>query len=224
MWTPLDLHLAAIIPMALIGSLGLTWLLSCTALKLAGQINPRFARQKPNLNAPAHVSIYLITTCITLLTIGVVGPAPAVFAIILFNIALVTLGWIDVRTGLLPDRLTLALLWLGLLINLEGALTPLPDAVLGAVAGYLWLWITFQIYFRITGKAGIGHGDFKLLAALGAWLGWMALPWVLLLASVSALFVAGVMKACGKLEPRQKISFGPYLAAGGIAMMLYVLT
>ncbi|MBC7202938.1 MAG: prepilin peptidase [Pusillimonas sp.] len=223
MWEPWGLNLAVSIPAALIWSWGLTWLLCQAAARLVVQINPRLTRQNPLLDFSAHIPVWLITTLTTLMTVWLLGPTPAGLAIIVFNNVLITLGWADARTGLLPDLLTLPLLWLGLLVNLNGALTPLPDAVIGAVAGYLWLWITFQVFFRITGKAGIGQGDFKLLAALGAWLGWMALPWVLLLASITALVWAGIMKIRGRLERGQVISFGPYLAAGGVANMLYLL-
>ncbi|WP_245961313.1 A24 family peptidase [Neopusillimonas maritima] len=222
-WEPWGLNPAVSIAAALMWSWGLTWLLRQAALRLVVQINPRLTRQNPLLDFSAHIPVWLITTLTTLITVWLLGPTPVGLAVIVFNNVLVTLGWVDARTGLLPDLLTLPLLWLGLLVNLNGALTPLPDAVIGAIAGYLWLWITFHVFFKTTGKAGIGQGDFKLLAALGAWLGWMALPWVLLLASITALVWAGIMKMRGHLKRGQAISFGPYLAAGGIAIMLYLL-
>ncbi len=223
MWVPWDIHPAVSIPVALLWSWGLTWLLNQSARRLVEQINPRLSRQNLPLNLSTQWPVWLISTLTTLVVVWLLEPTPAGLAIIVFNNVLIALGWVDARTGLLPDRLTLGLLWLGLLVNLEGAITPLPDAVIGAIAGYLWLWITFQAFFRMTGKAGIGQGDFKLLAALGAWLGWMALPWVLLLASITALAWAGIMKSRGQLRRGQAISFGPYLAAGGVAVMLYLL-
>ncbi len=167
-WEPWGLNPAVSIAAALMWSWGLTWLLRQAALRLVVQINPRLTRQNPLLDFSAHIPVWLITTLTALITVWLLGPTPVGLAVIVFNNVLITLGWIDARTGLLPDLLTLPLLWLGLLFNLNGALTPLPDAVIGAVAGYLWLWITFQVFLRITGKAGIGQGDFKLLAALGA--------------------------------------------------------
>jgi len=222
-WEPWGLNPAVSIAAALMWSWGLTWLLRQAALRLVVQINPRLTRQNPLLDFSAHIPVWLITTLTTLITVWLLGPTPVGLAVIVFNNVLVTLGWVDARTGLLPDLLTLPLLWLGLLVNLNGALTPLPDAVIGAIAGYLWLWITFHVFFKITGKAGIGRGDFKLLATLGAWLGWMALPWVLLLASITALVWAGIMRMRGRLKRGQAISFGPYLSAGGVAIMLYLL-
>lgn len=223
MWEHWGLNPAVSMPVALVWSWGLTRLLRQAALRLVEQINPRLTPQSPLFDFSCHTLVWILTTLTTLITVWLLGPTPAALAVIVFNNVLVTLGWVDARAGLLPDLLTLPLLWLGLLVNLNGALTPLSDAVIGAVAGYLWLWITFHVFFRITGKAGIGQGDFKLLAALGAWLGWMTLPWVLLLASVTALVWAGIMKIRGRLKRGQAISFGPYLAAGGVTIMLYLL-
>ncbi|MFQ6687088.1 A24 family peptidase, partial [Bordetella pertussis] len=103
--------------------------------------------------------------------------------------ALLALAWIDLEHSLLPDAVTLPLIWAGLLVNLDGALAPLPLAVLGAVAGYLFLWVIFHFFRLLTGRDGMGHGDFKLMAALGAWLGLGALPWLLLGASLAGVLV-----------------------------------
>jgi leader peptidase (prepilin peptidase)/N-methyltransferase len=133
---------------------------------------------------------------------------------------LLALAWIDAETGLLPDLLSLPLLWLGLLVNLDGAFTPLPDAVVGAVAGYLTLWIICGFFLLITGRVGMGHGDFKLLAALGAWLGWASLPWVVLVSSSLALVVALGMRLTGRMNAGDALRFGPYLAGAGIVALL----
>lgn len=133
---------------------------------------------------------------------------------------LLALAFIDFDTKLLPDNLTLPLLWGGLLFNLQTGLVPLSDAVWGAVFGYLSLWLVFHVFRLLTGKEGFGYGDFKLLAALGAWLGWSMLPLIILLSSlVGALFGVALM-AASKVRGGQQIPFGPYLAtAGWIALV-----
>jgi leader peptidase (prepilin peptidase) / N-methyltransferase len=134
---------------------------------------------------------------------------------------LIALTVIDIDVQLLPDNLTLPLLWLGLLVNSAGVFVPLQDAVFGAVAGYLVLWVVYWLFKLLTGKEGMGYGDFKLLAALGAWLGWQALPMVVLLSS----FVGAVIGIAGiLLRGRDKnipIPFGPYLAIAGLITLLW---
>ncbi|AKZ61366.1 methyltransferase [Herbaspirillum hiltneri N3] len=142
----------------------------------------------------------------------------AALALVCFLIAL---GFIDARTQLLPDSLTLPLLWLGLLVNLDGTFVPLADAVTGAAAGYLVLWSIYWVFRLATGKEGMGYGDFKLLAALGAWLGWQALPLILVLASCTGAVVGIGMVILRKHGKDQTIPFGPYLALGGVLMLLY---
>lgn len=147
------------------------------------------------------------------------GASLTAIAAIVFIVALLVLARIDAETGFLPDVLTLPLLWAGLLVNLDGLLAPLADAVLGAVAGYLTLWVVYQAFLSLTGKEGLGYGDFKLLAAVGAWIGWAALPWVLLLSSSLALLAALFMRATGRMAPGDALSFGPWLAAAGILVL-----
>lgn len=146
--------------------------------------------------------------------------SPALFGACLFTWSLLALTMIDIDHQLLPDDITLPLLWLGLLLNLGDTYVSLSEAVLGAMAGYLILWLVYQTFRLLTGKEGMGYGDFKLLAALGAWLGWQALPLVILLSSVvGATFGIALMiiKRRGKDVP---IPFGPYLAlAGWIAFL-----
>lgn len=132
---------------------------------------------------------------------------------------LIALTGIDFDTQLLPDDLTFPLLWLGLLFNLWNTFTPLPDAVIGAMAGYLSLWSVFWVFKWITGKEGMGYGDFKLLAALGAWLGWHQLPAIIFLsAAVGSVVGIGliVLARHGRHVP---IPFGPYLAGAGILVL-----
>jgi leader peptidase (prepilin peptidase)/N-methyltransferase len=135
----------------------------------------------------------------------------------------IALAFIDQETGLLPDDLTLPLVWLGLLVNLAGAFVPLPDAVVGAVAGYLSLWLVYQGYKLLTGKEGMGYGDFKMNAAVGAFLGWKMLPLVILLSSfVGLVFGALQMFAArGRWDAGFKFHFGPYLALAGIVAMFW---
>ena len=132
----------------------------------------------------------------------------------LFLYVLLILSIIDFDHQLLPDNLVLPLLWAGLLVNYFELFSDLESAVIGAAAGYLVLWTVYQAHHRLTGKRGMGYGDFKLLAAIGAWLGWQALPLVILVASVTGTVVALffiVFRHQGKDVP---ISFGPYLAVG----------
>ncbi|HEY7890027.1 MAG TPA: A24 family peptidase [Steroidobacteraceae bacterium] len=141
---------------------------------------------------------------------------------------LVTLAFIDIDTQLLPDSLTLPLLWLGLLLSLFSpapGVAPIPvdmrSSIIGAIAGYLCLWTVYHLFRLLTAKEGMGYGDFKLLAALGAWLGWqMLLPTVLIAAAVGA--VAGIALLAARGQNRSTpIAFGPFLAAGGWLMLLF---
>jgi leader peptidase (prepilin peptidase)/N-methyltransferase len=134
---------------------------------------------------------------------------------------LVALAFIDLDTTLLPDSLTQPLLWLGLLFNLNATYTSLPDAVMGAMAGYLVLWSVYWLFKLATGKEGMGYGDFKLLAALGAWLGWQLLPVTLLLSSVVGAAVGITMIVLVKHDRRVPIPFGPYLAGGGLVALFF---
>lgn len=134
---------------------------------------------------------------------------------------LVALAFIDLDTTLLPDSLTLPLVWLGLLFNLGGHFASLSDAVIGAMAGYLVLWSVYWLFRLVTGKEGMGFGDFKLLAALGAWLGWQLLPVTILLSSVVGAAVGIAMILLVKHDRRVPIPFGPYLAGGGVVALFF---
>lgn len=149
-----------------------------------------------------------------------VGAKALMAAVLLW--ALLTLTVIDLRTQLLPDVITLPLLWLGLLVNLSGGgFITIHGAVWGAVAGYMSLWTIYQLFKVLTGKEGMGFGDFKLFAALGAWLGFKLLLPILLLASISGAVVGIAMMSSKKLSAAQAIAFGPYLAAGGVLALFY---
>ncbi|HEX4886251.1 MAG TPA: A24 family peptidase [Casimicrobiaceae bacterium] len=128
---------------------------------------------------------------------------------------LVALTFIDVDTQLLPDDLTLPLLWAGLLANLFGLFVPLREAVVGALAGYLSLWTVYWAFKLIRGKEGMGYGDFKLLAALGAWMGWKVLPAIVLLSSVVGALVGIALIVARRHDRAAPLPYGPYLAAAG---------
>jgi leader peptidase (prepilin peptidase)/N-methyltransferase len=147
---------------------------------------------------------------------GWLGLATLVFAYLLIAMTL-----IDIDHKELPDDLTYPLLWLGLLINLDGGFVPLRDAVLGAAAGYMVLWVVARAYQLLRGQIGMGEGDFKLLAALGAWFGWKMLPAIILLSSFVGAAIGLAMIAIGRTKKGQHIPFGPYLAGAGMIALFY---
>jgi leader peptidase (prepilin peptidase)/N-methyltransferase len=149
------------------------------------------------------------------------GYGPALLAALVLSWGLLTLAVIDLRTQLLPDDITLPLLWLGLLLALGAVFTDLRSAVIGAVAGYLLLWSIYWLFKLVTGKDGMGYGDFKLLAALGAWLGWQALPMIVLLSSVVGAAVGIGLVGFRRHSRHVPIPFGPYLAAAGWLVLVF---
>ncbi len=149
------------------------------------------------------------------------GPTLAAAGAMLFVAAMVALTCIDFDTQLLPDDVTLPLLWAGLLINLNGTFSTLPNAVIGAAAGYLALWAVYWLFKLATGKEGMGYGDFKLLAAVGAWLGWQLLPLVILLSSLVGAVVGIALIVLARHGRNVPIPFGPYLAAAGVIALFW---
>jgi len=139
----------------------------------------------------------------------------------LFCWTMIVLFFIDADTFLLPDSITLPFLWLGLAFNLSGTYTPLPHAVVGAMAGYLTLWLVYWVFKLVTGKEGMGYGDFKLLAGLGAWLGWQNLPIIILLSSVAGSIIGIALIVLSRLGWNTRLPFGPYLAVAGIAALAW---
>lgn len=135
-------------------------------------------------------------------------------------LTLLALALIDARTQLLPDALTLPLLWAGLLFQLCFQPWQLSMAVIGAMAGYLSLWSLYWVFRLLTGKEGLGYGDFKLFAALGAWLGWQALPLLLLLAAAAGIVIGGLWQWRHPAQRGQLMPFGPYLAGAGVLFLL----
>jgi leader peptidase (prepilin peptidase)/N-methyltransferase len=149
------------------------------------------------------------------------GPGWQAIGAALLLWTLITLSLIDLDTQLLPDSLTLPLLWLGLLFNLNGHFTPLSSAVIGAMAGYLFLWSVYWLFKLATGKEGMGYGDFKLLAALGAWLGWEMLPCIILFSSVAGAVVGISLMIVTRRGRNVPIPFGPYLAMAGAITLFW---
>ena len=161
----------------------------------------------------------LFTGLVTLGLLIVLGWNATFTAALLLSYGLITLTFIDFDHQILPDQITLPGIWIGLLLNLNDIFCSLEEAVIGAVAGYLSLWIVYQGFKLATGKEGIGFGDFKLLAALGAWFGWIALPGVVLISSAIGAIVGITLIALGR--PREEaIAFGPYLALAGFVYLL----
>ena len=140
---------------------------------------------------------------------------------LVFAWSLIALTAIDIDTQLLPDDITLPLLWLGLLVNLNNVFAPLSSAVIGAAAGYISLWAVYWLFKLTTGKEGMGYGDFKLLSAIGAWLGWKMLPIVILLSSLVGAIVGIALILFARHGRNTPIPFGPYLAAAGLIALFW---
>ncbi len=149
------------------------------------------------------------------------GFGMAALGALLFVWALLALAFIDFDTQLLPDDITMPLLWLGFLLNLSGTFVSLLNAVLGAMAGYMVLWCVYWAFKLATGKEGMGYGDFKLLAAIGAWLGWQMLPLVIILSSLVGAVVGVFLIVAARHGRNVPIPFGPYLAGGGLIALLW---
>jgi leader peptidase (prepilin peptidase)/N-methyltransferase len=148
------------------------------------------------------------------------GYTPETFFALLLTWSLIALSGIDIDHQLLPDSITLPVLWLGLLLSLFALFTDSHSSIIGAIAGYLSLWTVYQVFKLLTGKEGMGFGDFKLLALFGAWLGWQYLPLILLLSSLVGAIVGTIMILLVKRDRNIPIPFGPYLAlAGWIALL-----
>ena len=149
------------------------------------------------------------------------GPTPQAVAVIGLLWVLLALTAIDIDTQLLPDNLTLPLLWAGLIVNSFGLFIPLSTALWGAIFGYLVLWAVYWAFKLVTGKEGMGYGDFKLLAALGAWLGWQMLPVIILLSSVVGAIVGISLIVMRGRDRNIPIPFGPYLAGAGALAVFF---
>ena len=171
--------------------------------------------------SPRYPAVEALTALLSLAVLLQFGLTLQGAAALLFTWALVAASAIDLDHRLLPDSITLPLLWLGLLLSVEGVFVAPATAIFGAAAGYGVLWLVFQLFRLVTGKEGMGYGDFKLLAALGAWVGWQGLPVVILLSSVVGSIVGVVLMAGLGRGRDYQIPFGPYLAAAGWITLLW---
>ena len=168
-----------------------------------------------------YPTIELVTMLLSLVVAWQLGPSLQAVLGIVVTWFLVAMSMIDFDHQLLPDSMTLPLMWIGLLASFVPVFADLPSAVIGAAAGYMILWSIYQLFKLITGKEGMGFGDFKLLAALGALLGWQVLPMVILLSSLVGAMVGLIIIAITKRDKNIPIPFGPYLAAAGWLAMLW---
>lgn len=169
-------------------------------------------------HAPISVqypAVELLTAILALVSVWYFGFGWQGFGAILLSCFLIALSGIDLRTQLLPDQLTLPLMWLGLIASLDNLYMPAKPAVLGAIAGYVSLWTVWWLFKQLTGKEGMGHGDFKLLAALGAWVGLKGILPIILLSSVVGAVIGSVWLAVKGRDRATPIPFGPYLAIAG---------
>ncbi len=166
--------------------------------------------------SPRYPLVEALTGVLSGLVAWHFGFSGMALAALLFTFSLIALTFIDFDTFLLPDDITLPLLWAGLLFNLGGGFTNLQSAVIGAMAGYLTLWSIYWLFKLVTGREGMGFGDFKLLAAIGAWFGWQLLPAVILLSSLTGSVIGIGLMIVARHGRNVPIPFGPYLALGGI--------
>lgn len=177
-------------------------------------------------NCQSSISIrYPIIEAVTALLAAIIvwqlNTIPEILTALVFSWALICLTMIDIDHKLLPDQITLPLLWLGLIVNSFELFVPFIDAFWGAVAGYLVLWSVYWIFKLVTGKEGMGFGDFKLLAALGAWMGWQALPLILIFSSLVGTIIGIAILIINKQGRDTTLPFGPYLAIAGWITFLW---
>lgn len=178
----------------------------------------RYCKQPISIRYPL---VEILSAVLSMLTAWVFGVTFATIAALVLLWSLIALTFIDYDHQILPDAITLPFLWLGLLVNSFGLFTELHSAVIGAISGYLSLWLVFHGFRLITGKEGMGYGDFKLFAMLGAWLGWQMLPLTILLAALSGAIIGGLhLKLSGRGRDHP-IPFGPFLCVSGWVALLW---
>ena len=171
--------------------------------------------------SPRYPAVELLAAVLAAIAILHFGPTWTGLAACALLWTLLALTFIDLDTQLLPDDITMPLIWGGLLANLFGLFVPLHEAVIGAIAGYLSLWSVYWAFKLIRGKEGMGYGDFKLLAALGAWLGWKLLPAIVLLSSAVGAVIGIALMLAKQRDGQQPLPFGPYLAIAGAAALFF---
>ena len=171
--------------------------------------------------SPRYPLVELATAILFVITIWHFGPTMQGLTALFLTAFLIALAGIDADHQLLPDNFTLPLLWAGILLNFWSVHTDLASSVTGAIAGYLALWLVYHLFRLLTGKEGMGYGDFKLLAALGAWMGWQMLPLIILLSSVVGALFGLVLMGTGKLKRDKPMPFGPFIAAAGWIALIW---
>jgi len=172
----------------------------------------RYCKTKISIQYPL---VELLSGLLSAVIVWKFGPSWAGLAGLVFTWTLIALSGIDLRTQLLPDQLTFPLLWLGLLLTLLQMFVNAPSAIIGAAIGYLSLWSVYWLFKLITGKEGMGYGDFKLLAAMGAWMGPVSLLPIILLSSLIGALVGGSLIVLRKHDSQLPMPFGPFIAAAG---------
>ena len=165
--------------------------------------------------------VELITAIAFVITIWHFGPNLQGLTALFLTALLVALAGIDIDHQLLPDNMTIPLMWAGIVISFWSVHTDLASSVTGAIAGYLILWSVYHVFRLLTGKEGMGYGDFKLLAALGAWMGWQMLPLIVLLSSVVGAVVGLILMSTGQLKKDKPMPFGPFIAAAGWIALIW---
>ncbi|WP_323028843.1 A24 family peptidase [Castellaniella defragrans] len=219
LWASWNLGQAATLCAALAFSLALNVPLARAAWRLPRALDGTLPAEPTAAHRLGRRAFLLAAPLLAVACAWRFGATGAALAAIVFVSVLLVLAWIDAETGYLPDRLTLPLLWLGLLVNMDAAFAPLAHAVAGAAGGYLAFWCVVAGFRALTGREALGRGDCKLLAALGAWLGWTALPRIVFAAACLGLAVALARRLAGRLAPGEAFGFGPFLAAAGVAAL-----
>lgn len=171
--------------------------------------------------SPRYPLIEGLTALLTLIVVLSFGLSWQTLAALPLTWGLIALAVIDYDTQLLPDSITLPLLWAGLVLSLPGLFTDSHSAIIGAAAGYLTLWVVFHLFRLTTGKEGMGYGDFKLLALFGAWFGWQSLPQIILLSTLAGALVGVLLILSGRHERGVPIPFGPFLAIAGWVCLIW---
>jgi leader peptidase (prepilin peptidase)/N-methyltransferase len=171
--------------------------------------------------SPRYPLVEFVTAVLFVVTIWHFGPNLQGLTALFLTAMLVAMAGIDIDHQLLPDNMTIPLMWAGIIASFWSVHTGLSDSVTGAIAGYLVLWFIYHLFRLLTGKEGMGYGDFKLLAALGAWMGWQMLPLIVLLSSVVGAVVGLALMATGRMKKDKPMPFGPFIAAAGWIAMIW---
>jgi len=178
----------------------------------------RFCQQRIPLRYPI---IEILSVILPLICLWQFGLSFKFYLSVIFSWCIILQSYIDLAHQIIPDQITIPMIWLGLCLNLENTFTDIHSAVIGAVAGYLFLWIFAKLFHLITKKEGMGHGDFKLLSMIGAWVGWQFLPIVILLSSFTGAILGIIILLIKKQHKNTPFPFGPYLAVAGWLTLLF---